>query len=471
MFKFNTTKFFIYCALIFGIVLIGIIPPFQSPDEDSHFKKAYVIAHGKFYPTSQNGVVGFYMPEDMIGFISEKLSYAGNRDKKYLYSEMILDDRLPKDYTKQVFHNFSTAEVTPIAHIAPAIGIVFSKIVEGIIGLEKFSAVNMLYFARFFSLILYIVIIAFSIKITPILKKTFCLIALMPMSLALASAVSYDSVIMATVMFAIALIFKLIFDDNVKKVNYKYIIAFGIIGFILLSIKTVYITALFPLIFVPKEKYDNSIKKAVKYVAMIGGIVLGIYVLNKIPSFFLQRSVEINTAVAEQKDIVINYPIYYLKIFFNTLYVSRNFFYTGIFGMFGLTDTYVITAYTAIYSLTFLLVGISDVSLLEKKFDWKYKLVTFVGVSFSIFAMFLAMYLYWTSIVGGFGVGSTIITGVQGRYFLPLMLMIFVLFSNKILAKNEKIKLILNKILENSYLVSFGALLVSSISIFLRFWC
>jgi len=40
--KVNPEKFFVYCALIFGIILITIIPPFQSPDEDSHFKKAYV---------------------------------------------------------------------------------------------------------------------------------------------------------------------------------------------------------------------------------------------------------------------------------------------------------------------------------------------------------------------------------------------------------------------------------------------
>ena len=57
MFKFEPAKFFVYCALIFGILLIALIPPFQSPDEDSHFKKAYVVSYGKLYPTSQNGIV------------------------------------------------------------------------------------------------------------------------------------------------------------------------------------------------------------------------------------------------------------------------------------------------------------------------------------------------------------------------------------------------------------------------------
>ena len=83
MLKISPTRFFIYCALIFGIMLITIIPPFQSPDEDSHFKKAYVISKGQLFPTSQNGVVGYYISNDMAQYINEKLEYIGNRDKKY----------------------------------------------------------------------------------------------------------------------------------------------------------------------------------------------------------------------------------------------------------------------------------------------------------------------------------------------------------------------------------------------------
>ena len=61
MLKISPTKFFVYCALIFGIILITLIPPFQSPDEDSHFKRAYVISQGHLYPSSQNGIVGYLL--------------------------------------------------------------------------------------------------------------------------------------------------------------------------------------------------------------------------------------------------------------------------------------------------------------------------------------------------------------------------------------------------------------------------
>ena len=59
MFNFKPATFFVYCAIIFGIILTVLIPPFQSPDEDSHFKRAYVVSYGKLYPSSENGIVRF----------------------------------------------------------------------------------------------------------------------------------------------------------------------------------------------------------------------------------------------------------------------------------------------------------------------------------------------------------------------------------------------------------------------------
>lgn len=472
MSKICPQKFFIYCALVFGVILIMIIPPFQSPDEDSHFKKAYLVSYGKFFPSSQDGKIGNYLPNKMIEYINEKLNFIGNRDKKYTYSELIMDDRLPQDYSDQTFQNFSTAEVTPIVYTAPAIGMLFSRIITPIIGLKELSITTMLYFARFFSLLLYITIVAMAIKTTPILKKTFCMIGLIPMSLSLAATISYDSVLIAISLLSVALTFKLIFDDNVKKVNYKYIIIFGIIGFILLSIKTVYITVLLPLIFVPKEKYGKDNKGIIKCFFTIVGISLGIYILNKIPSLFLDSSTTSDgIAVKEQLNMVLQHPIYYLKIWIKSMIDNRNYYYSGMFGIFGLSDTYVLTLHTVIYSIAFFMINLSDISLSNIKFSWKYKSLSLFGILVSIFGIFLAMYLLWTSVLDGYGVGAQTITGVQGRYFLPLLPMAIVLLSNNILEKNKKVKNILERILDNSYLVFFIMLLISSLAILLRFWC
>ena len=472
MIKLKPEKFFIYCALIFGVILMLIIPPFQSPDEDSHFKRAYVISQGKLYPTVRDGIIGFELPAKMIKYINDKLQFIGNTERKYSYSELLKDDRLPEDYGEKTFQNFSTVPITPVAYMIPALGIFFSRIINAILGLDNISFVNMLYFARFFSLVFYIIVIAFAIKITPILKKTFCLIGLIPMSLSLAVAISYDSILIEACLLATALIFKLIFDEDVKKVSYKYLIVFGVIGFILLSIKTVYITVLLPIIFVPKEKFGKNMFNKIKSFCIIGGIALTILIINKIPNLLLEKVENIESQFFyDQIIFVISHPIYYLKIWINTMITNRNFYISGMVGTFGLLDTYLITVFTGIYIIAFLAIFISDISLLDKKFDLKYKIISLIGIIATVSGIFLAMYVMWTSIIEEYGVGASSITGVQGRYFLPLIPLGIALFSNNVLKKNKKIEKILNQIIENSYIVSIIVLIITIMTILLRFWC
>lgn len=468
MLKIKPANFFVYCALIFGIILITIIPPFQSPDEDSHFKKSYVISKGQLFPSSQNGIVGYEIPTDMAQYISEKLSYIGNRDRKYTYSEEILDDKLPKDYSKVTFQNFSTVEVIPVAYIAPAIGIAFAKITTKLIGMDNISVVTMLHFARFFSLILYVFLVYLAIKTTPILKKTFCIIGLLPMSLALAAAISYDSILIAISLLSTAMILKLIFDNNIKEITYKYLIAFGVIAFILLSIKIIYITVLIPLIFIPKEKYEGKVIKLLKYFGIVMAIALVLYIINKLPLMNLERNVVADNS-GEQLNFILNNPLSYMKIWIKTMIANRNFYFSGIIGTFGLLDTYLPTVYIVIYGICALAVLFSDFSICPVKFSWKYKCIAILGGIATIFAAFMGLYILWTSME--LGVGAENITGVQGRYFIPIIPLVMIILSNSILSKNKTIKLVMEKILSNYYFVPVMMLCVSTLTIFLRYWC
>ena len=51
-------RVYVYIALIVGILFVFLTPPFQSPDEDSHFKRSYQIAKGNIYPPIEVVLVG-----------------------------------------------------------------------------------------------------------------------------------------------------------------------------------------------------------------------------------------------------------------------------------------------------------------------------------------------------------------------------------------------------------------------------
>ena len=70
--KFKIENIFLLLSITIGLLLIFIVPPFQSPDEDSHFTKSYLIATGKFFPKMVDKKVGYYIPAEMNDYINHK---------------------------------------------------------------------------------------------------------------------------------------------------------------------------------------------------------------------------------------------------------------------------------------------------------------------------------------------------------------------------------------------------------------
>lgn len=60
----------------------------------------------------------------------------------------------------------------------------------------------------------------------------------------------------------------------------------------------------------------------------------------------------------------------------------------------------------------------------SKEINIKIKCIIFIIILLTIGLMFTAIYVNWSP------VGNNIIVGIQGRYFLPILFYIFILFSN-----------------------------------------
>lgn len=467
--KWSVEKVFVYISLIFGFIMIFINPPFQSPDENSHFKRAYVVSKGDFYPTSKNGEMTFNLPVDMNNYISEKMKYASNRNKKYTYEEMYVDQLLSQNYDEKSYEYFSTVAVTPFAYIFPTLGIHFSSIFD-----ETFitpdgvpSATYMLYFARIFNLLAYIIIVAISIKKIPIAKKTMCAIALLPMSIYLATSVSYDSLLLSLSFLFIANILELILDKK-KMFNFKHAILFIIIGFYLFNVKIVYITLFSLLIFIPSNKYKDK-KDMIKKLMLILFGILVLTILNKIPTMML-KDLQNGTETIDQIKYILKYPIDYLHILIDTVQKQFGFQLSTMIGVFGSLDTYLPVSMIIILTLFIIIVSIMELSYEKFVLNKKVKLLLFLSIIISFVGIYTAMYIVWTSKLTGFGIGAREITGVQGRYFIPLLLPTLLLFSNGKFSKNEKIKKLADFILDNIYLISIIGLIISTLVIVLRFW-
>lgn len=463
--KFSIEKKYLYIALIFGILFVFIVPPFQSPDEDSHFKKAYQVSKGKFYPEVKKNVIGNYFPTEMLNYIKTKTKYIGNRDKKYKYSEMVLDQYTKLNYEERKFTSYSTVSVTPIAYLVPATGIIFSKICAKIFDLESVNTAYMLYFARFFSIIFMSFIMYLSIKITPVFKRTFAVFGLIPMVIFLGSVISYDSLLISLTTLALSIILKITYDDKLKKVPNNYIITLILIGVVLLNVKGLYFLLYILLFLIPVKKVGN-IKKMTRIALIIILSILAITLVIKIPFLLLPKiKTDVNYA-SKQLNFVIHNPIKYSGILIDNIINQRFFQLSSIVGVFGLIDTYnpfVIICFTYIWLIV---VSISDGVCDKIKINGKFKILLIIYILFIIISVYSAMYINWTPAINGHKIGEADISGVQGRYFLPILLPILLLFSNKKIKRYSFIE----KIRNNIFMPCIVILLVSTMTILFRYW-
>lgn len=461
---FKEEKIYVYIALFFGLLFVFFTPPFQSPDEDSHFTRSYLISKGNFYPMTKNKKLGNNIPLEMNNYIQEKLKYIGNRNQKYSFSEMVNDQYNLMNYEKKIFKDYSTSNVIPIAYVAPATGIFFSKIVAKIFNMSSISTSYMLYFGRLFSLIMSIFIVYNAIKITPVFKKTMVAVASIPMFIYLSSMITYDNLLNSLTLLAISIMLKLIYDKSVKSINWKYMLAISIIGVVLLNVKTIYSLIFLLIFFIPKEKFKNKKEKITKFSIMIG-IVLLFTILLKLPYLFLKTGATSSLA-GKQLAFIFSNPFKYANILYSNIVCQRNFQLTSLIGLFGLIDTYMPIPVIFIYYLYLFLIGLSEGVVNKHKITNKMKIVIIISFILIVTAIYTIMYISWTPVILNGKIGTKDISGVQGRYFIPIIFPLLMTLSSKKIKKLH----IFDKICNNYLLIPIISLTISIFVIIVRFW-
>ena len=445
--KIKIEHLFLLISLFFGILLAIVVPPFQSPDEDTHFLKSYMISRGQLFPSTKEGAKGYCVPVEMDAYINEKKDYISKLDQKYSYEMMYSDQLLGSNYTDCQMRRFSTDTASPIAHIIPALGIQITDYLHSFndrsVGV---STAVMVQFARVVSVIVYTIMCYYAIKLIPKFKRSLFVILLLPNALFLRSAITYDSLIISTCALSLAIILKLYLDKKYK-FNWKHFIFFVFAGYTLLSIKTVYSVIFLPILIIPSDRFKNNKDKITKYISMVL-IVLGLYFVTKLP----YRGLEDQVFNVSQIDFVKNNVLHFIKIIFNNIVDQYDTQMYWMNGTVGLLDTYMPVIHVFITNTILVL------SLILDAFNEKVKIPVWIRIGYalliviSVFMIYGVMYIGWTAELTGI-IGGEMITGVQGRYFIPYLFMIPIIITNSLVdkIKNKEVKVKIETFINNFF--------------------
>jgi uncharacterized membrane protein len=177
---------FLYFACVFGLSLLVAMPPFQSPDAQAHFFRAYQVSEGI--------MVGRHFRAE---YLPKSLKHAWevtSRDiplhpeRKIAPGNILSAFQIPLDPDDRSFTMCLALQYSPHFYFPQASGLLLGrKLGLGPIALHYVGSLCTLAFC--------IWLFYWSIKKTPVLKWVFCLLATTPMNLSLAASCSQDAII------------------------------------------------------------------------------------------------------------------------------------------------------------------------------------------------------------------------------------------------------------------------------------
>jgi len=417
-------QIFLIIGLIWGVAFLVITPPFQVPDEPEHYFKALSLSDGQILPEEQGGRAGIYIPENALLLYGE-FEYAFHTENKVniSHTQSLISSTYPHN-DPIIFKGMSEIAIvtySPVPYLVAALFMFIGK-------LFNLSLLTLLYMGRFSNLLLYIVLVFMAIKIIPVQKWVFLLLALMPMTLFLAASLSADSFTIAISFLTIAIFFKLALDKEKKKINRKDIYILLILGTLLALSKPVYLLLLSLFIMIPAYKFETSKKMVLAFISIFGSSIL-IYVLwNFLVSGFYRP--QLGISIKNQSLFILSNPLTFTQTLLNIDLLYFKKYLLGFVGFFGWEYAPLPDLLVYLYIIVLILVAVFDKK--EIKIDLKQKIVYLTTFFVMFVSIFAAEYITWNS------VGSTSIKGIQGRYFIPIAPLFFFLFYNRKIKVNQK---------------------------------
>jgi uncharacterized membrane protein len=445
-------RVFVVFAVAMGLILTVALPEHKIGwDEEIHFNRAYslseaMIGHDQAlaYPAIHLLMVNSYQnwPDDRAGSKEEHF-----QEIHYLNANGVYWER---EDSEDNYHELNIPGMATIGYIPQALMLLFAKLFR-----LPFALVYLA--GRLGNLFLYSIVMYFAIKKMPIGKRILTAISLLPTLMFLTGVYAYDIMVYAFIALSIAYILHELLHEE-QKITYKnYIIicASMVIG---CASKAVYIPLILLMLFLPKAKFKDK-----KQMYIMKGIIAGVF-LAMMATFVLpsaggemagdERGGEL-TSVSGQLRMIFRYPFAYAAILLKSIKDTLGAYVFGTESL-GYMGHMLMVRFQYFIPIFLGVIMVTDTAKDKAmKLKIQYKAVSAVLILGVMSLIWTALYLSFTS------VGATVIQGVQGRYYLPLLPLIYLILNT------DKIQ---NHIPERIYniLVVGGAALVTMSSIFVK---
>lgn len=426
----KTENVFVVFCFFWGMLFLIINPPFQANDEPEHMYKMYGFTQGtlNFQKKTVGGETqkGLILPNNLVSVAHQEMRLVMHPLKKTSLSETKMLSKMPLNPQAKSFKSFHLPAYTPVSYFPEFVVLWVMKLIN-------IAPISMMYVLRFCTLLTYLSMIYFAIKITPVKKWLFFAAAVVPQAIYLASAVNTDAIVTGFAFLATAYILYLAYDKSIEKITTRQMVTVGLFLTLVNICKFPYIVICLLLLIIPKEKFFSSKSRFL--------FLLSVFLLNCAIDFMLVGSALIllngeattNSAGSVPAAMVVQAilykPVQYAQFLFANFILGGDYYVQGIFALFGWSDIAVPAWVIHFYIILLIACGfVNDKNEPEMKLSVSRKTVLIlIIVLMTLITAFTCFVLLSENTVHGL----TIYRGklFQGRYWIPL-LPIFALIFN-----------------------------------------
>lgn len=426
-------KFFLISSFVFGLLFIFITPPFQTPDEPVHFYRAYQITNLNFIvDTKPNAPVGGELPDslgDTVLLTTTNPSIQFTPAQKYDLRKTKQALSIREDSSDTEKYDFSaTAVYSPVAYLPQASGIAVARVL-------RLPPVVMMYAARLGNLLVWILMVSLVIYMIPRKKWAVAVVGLLPMAVFQAGSLSTDVMTVGSALLFVGFILKLL--DQKSDISKNQIGIIIIIASLALLSKQIMIV-LIPLILLLPSAQLGGARLALfkKITAIFVPIALFIVWSLLVKDIDATTTFANNQNSAEQINFVIQNPHSFVNVLWNTHFFNWGDNITRSFiGTFGWMDTPLSEAIVIVGYITLFLALVANPQTTGKFKQWLTagQKITFLVILVAYWGIVnAALYAVYSP------VGFKIIVGLQGRYFIPMLLLLIPLTYSSWLKANQR---------------------------------
>lgn len=456
-------RIFLCTASVMGFLFLILIPPFQNPDEDVHFYRAYQVASLNLVSDKTTDATGGHMPRSirwtyLLNDMSiDNRSIKLSKDSKYNIDNINVSMEMPLDKTNTEEVSFSSSGVySPVSYLPQAIVIALGKAFDA-------PVLVLMYLARLAGLLLYIFTITLCIKLIPVKKNLLLILGLLPMMLAQTAAVSADTILYVLIISFVSLISYVSIIE--KKITPRIMIGFIILCALIAVSKQVFILFVPLLLLIPVARFSSRKMRYTFFASafLVATLSYSAWAALSHDSTAFAENVSNGANIERQIDGIVHSPIEFAKTLSRTYFTSDgDYIYESFAGNFGWLNAPLNFPTVLLVYLTVFLAVFSS---------WKgqrglhyshglYGNLTLLAVGLLVaLAVSVALYAAYTA------VGAPVIRGIQGRYFMPLIFL-------ALLAQYKPLFIFRDKTVWKStlYLGSVACLVGSVATIFGRYY-